>query len=181
MTRYAGSFLLLSLFGTSAMAFADTAEDTFTISEAGRTITFPLPASPTPDSSQTGDAFVLDSVTVRVNGAPMVEDIVFAKDAYGIGPFAQLTAGGYDVAAPLSEAQFSVGALYSGSEADPTFVVGSYGGGEFVPDEKETLTIAGPAATMPVSATPEPGTMVLLGTGLLGGAGALRRRVLRRG
>ena len=60
--------------------------------------------------------------------------------------------------------------VYSGAESSPTFILGSYTGKQ---------NDVGPADyTLTISDTPEPGSLFLLGSGLIGLGGTLRRKFI---
>ena len=79
---------------------------------------------------------------------------------------------GLGVSAAFEEAQN----IFSGSNANPTFTTGAASNGFFFEPGKEDE----PPATLDiqtVAQTPEPSSLVLLGSGLLGFAGVMRRKL----
>ena len=121
-----------------------------------------LDASPTPISFTTGMSFT-------VNGTVTFEGNTFS------GPVTFLNSGG----ASGGGTTFTGPVLFSGTDANPTFLLGSFNlsgnadiGNGSVQPVSGTLVIS-QVTTPPI---PEPAPLVLTGTGILGLIGYLRRR-----
>ncbi len=158
--------------------------DTFTFQDGFQnTISFSLPHSPTPDTyggdcpSRYDGEFCIYNVAMKVNGFKI--DGVFE---FFDGP----TQGGINIFTADFEDDVldQLGpALFSGSIDAPTFEPGYYNlandPNNFTTpdfDQDFSLTIA---SDDPVGVAPEPSSLVLLGTGLLGATGVVRRRFAR--
>jgi hypothetical protein len=116
-------------------------------------ISLSLPASPTP-TSFTANSFELTSVPLVVDGDSVTENIDFYTTAAGGG-----AAGG--------GVRVDGGQLFTGSTSSPTFLTGTF------PVSGFNLMISNPNP----SAVPEPTSLILLGTGLLGAVGVLKRKL----
>lgn len=140
-----------------AMAHADALTYDFTATGTPYgNITLSLPASPTPTSFNT-TWFKLAHVPLIVDGDAVTKTINFYTLAAGGG------AGGAGVREDGPQ-------LFTGPTSNPTFLTGTFPIGDF------TLTITNPTA----SQVPEPSSLFLLGTGLLGAGGLLRKRIRGR-
>jgi hypothetical protein len=126
-------------------------------------LTTTLDASPTPTSFIPGVSFTVDG-TVSFEGNTLNGPITFLNSGGASG-------GGTTFSGPL---------LFSGPDANPTFLPGSFNlsgnaniGNGGVQSISGVLVISPAATTSPV---PEPTSLALTGTGILGFIGYLRRR-----
>jgi hypothetical protein len=142
--------------------------------DGGPAVTFTLdPTAPSIVLFGVGVAYnpVTFSDGTTGNFVEFTEPSVEALESMGPADFGIINAANF-------EENFVGPQLYTGSESDPIFNPGTYNliGDDFTKTpatETLTLTIGSPPAV------PEPSSMVLFGTGVLGCAGAVRRRFLK--
>ena len=147
---------LLSAFILPSVAHATPY--TFTLNGAGSNYVFTLDSNPTPDYD--GGFFELFGVngsdTLNPASQLFPTDFVLQDGSIGLGEFGVAGATtGVIFTGPLNAPIFTLGGPYSFTDGD---------------DDPFTLTISAAAAT------PEPSSLMLLGTGALGVAGTLRRK-----
>ena len=108
--------------------------------------------------------------------------IQFIHDDNGSNTYPPLVfeRNGIDVQAYGGTLELYVGlpnGLYTGPTSDPTLLTGSGGSGAYLQgqslEESGTVTVT----DLTTASTPEPSTIGLLATGILGGIGVLRRRI----
>ncbi len=165
------TLLLVTAFScsTAAVSFAIPI-DNFKLTDGTNVITFSLPSSPTPDQNVDLFLFTMNNVAVDVNGTP---------ENYFISFFTESNFGGLCITTgdPTCISDGSIinqagPQLYTGSEAVPTVSLGTFsltnlGVNTFSSDF--TLEITSPI--------PEPSSLLMLSTGMLGLAGAVRRKL----
>lgn len=170
-----------TLLFSSLAAHADTYQVAFTPYATDTVYTsasFDVQSSPQP-SAVGGVDFVLLNVTAEIGGESSTGFHAVFGDQAGIYFFevtqnGVLTPYGGTMSLPgvFDYYPSSTPALYTGTLQSPTLQLGSFDGAFGVLD----VTDLDPSATQPAAVTPEPSSFALLGTGLLGAAGILRKR-----
>lgn len=162
------TFLILApaLLFASVAARASTIDD-FTLQSGTTTITFSIPLPASPDNSLEG-VFSDFDVPVAVNGTAATSsssEETFLNSTFDAPKDLHVS---YALAGQTEVLNEDGQQLYTGSESSPTFDLGTFA---FTSGDTLTITqVATPAVT------PEPSSIALLGTGLLGAAGVLRKR-----
>lgn len=171
MRLFSCAFALVLLSAASASALAD---DAFTLTDGTNTISFTLPSSPTPVNDAqffSNDGFAVENVPGVINGSS-----VNLGEVRFWGPHAPSPAGIQidNVGGNPQELYQGGAALFTGDVLNPTFVPGTYNLTNFAPLGE----VFEGNFTLSIVPTPEPSTMLEVGTGLFGVAGLIRRRLL---
>lgn len=130
--------------------------DQFTYQSGGNTFTWSLQSSPSIGSGfVSGFLFTIPNVLVSENGAPAAPSrLDFFSTAAG---------GGFDLffVFPSADVDAFGPQVYSGNEASPTFLLGTFAFTDFA------TSTGGVPGTLTISAAPEPSSVLMLLTGAL--------------
>ena len=153
------SLVLLSAIAIPAAAHASSI-DNFTITDGTNILTFSLPSSPLHiDGSYPDNFFEINNVPAFYNGVSVNDGAVgFYTSDVGGGFIDAFFGNPYG------------GQYFTGDVLSPTFLPGIYAFNDGAGRDLGTITI---------SSTPEPSSLFMLGTGILGLAGFGRRRFLK--
>jgi hypothetical protein len=177
--KFAGAALFLM---SAPLLRADSV--LFTLTDSVNNFSFTLPSQPTPD--QSGEDFehipffIFNNIPVTVNGVTTNQGVLFADsgdqhlvlaDEFHVSSADQVVSD-HNILVSFSEEAKNI---FSGSVENPTFIVGSQNGSLFGFGVQPTGTLV----IETVAQTPEPGSFVLLGSGLLGFAGVIRHKLPR--
>lgn len=196
MTRFPK--LLLCLAIVLLVATGTALADSFTLADGTDTISFSVPNQPargsfTPDCSEgTCLGFYFNEVAITVDGTalstPYTVEFYTKNDAGGMAIFNIATGDNLvnNYGAVLPGYTGDQGQkVYSGSVFNPTFLAGVYqefgngpGSGIDYMNGNSTLTISD-ADPNSSTITPEPSSVLFLGTGIVGCLGAMRRKFAR--
>ncbi len=147
------------------------ADELFTLTSTSGTptiITFTLPDSVT-DTVDVPGVVMVDGVAVSINGTTADDTLFFVASSFLGGLEIDKSNGAGTILLDTSGPQLfgGTGGVYTFSSGGPCALTNYFGIGTYTNNFSLDITPA---------ATPEPSSLILLGTGLLGVAGVVRRR-----
>lgn len=178
MNRAILSGLLLTSLAAAKPMFADTIVS-FSLSLTQLQIlpvpppyevyTFSLPSSPTNFSSPVGsDFFAITNIAITSNpGSPTIGTVFFILAPDG-GLY--ISSPAFQLGDIESEVFFTYTGTFGTSSFAPTFTPGVYPGLNQDSPDTESVTVT-------ISQSPEPSSLALFGTGMLGLVGVVRRKL----
>jgi hypothetical protein len=162
-----GSFLVTILGLASAGQAKADGLDNFKYTFDGHTYTWQLEASPTPGVFFENSLFEIDDVSYKLDGVSQTPGIFDFFPGGGGG-------GGFELSLGTNEIILNTfgDVLYKGHEDMPTFFLGKF--------MLNNDTADGPVGTLIISpnSAPEPGTLLLIGTGMLALLGIARKKLI---